>query len=184
METVPERIRPPTEPPAAHSSDLPNPRAPLTLDLSVDASSRAALRRARVLSELRRLAPLIAVYAGTRLLLIIVAAINGAATHHALHDELANWDGLWYRELVNKGYPTHVTHTPSTLGFFPLFPMAMWLVSRGLGISTDAGGFIIATTGGSSRRCSSSGWRAAGGGARAGAGRRSCSASSQARSFS
>ena len=44
--------------------------------------------------------------------------------------ELANWDGLWYRELANKGYPSHVSYAQTTLGFFPLFPLAIWPVEH------------------------------------------------------
>src|SRR6202008_58037 len=41
-------------------------------------------------------------------------------------NELANWDGFWYRELANKGYPSHVSYGQTTLGFFPLFPLTIW----------------------------------------------------------
>ena len=49
--------------------------------------------------------------------------VNGTLRHHAFTHELSQWDGLWYRELADHGYPTHVVHEQSTLGFFPLYPM-------------------------------------------------------------
>ena len=50
----------------------------------------------------------------------------GALRHHAVLHELANWDGLLYRQLANNGYPNFVPHARSTLGFFPLYPLMMW----------------------------------------------------------
>jgi hypothetical protein len=81
----------------------------------------------------------ILVYLGTRVLLLVVAIVDGALRHHAILNELANWDGLWYRWLANAGYPHHVvhccvghgeTHAQSTLGFFPLYPLVIWTVAR------------------------------------------------------
>jgi hypothetical protein len=83
----------------------------------------AALRRARFA---------ILVYLGSRALLIAVALIEGALRHHSFTHELANWDGLWYRAIANHGYPTHVVHVESRLGFFPLYPMVVWTASRPL----------------------------------------------------
>jgi hypothetical protein len=146
VETAPERTRPPTPTPAAHSSTRPDPRAPLPTDIG--RRSRAALDRGRVAGELRRLAPVLSVYVGTRLLLIVVALVNGALRHHAFHTELANWDGLWYRLLANHGYPTYVAHARSTLGFFPLYPLAMWVTSHALAVSTDTAGLVLSMVGG------------------------------------
>jgi MFS family permease len=73
----------------------------------------------------------IAVYLATRGLLLVVAIVNGALRHHS-GPELANWDGDWYRALANHGYPTHVSHAQSTLGFFPLYPLTMWVAARPL----------------------------------------------------
>ena len=68
----------------------------------------------------------ILVYLATRVLLILVAVVNGALRNHAVLHELANWDGLLYRQVANNGYPNYVPHARSTLGFFPLYPMMMW----------------------------------------------------------
>jgi hypothetical protein len=67
-------------------------------------------------------------YIAARLLLLLTAYVNGAFGHYNFLHELANWDGLWYRELANNGYPSHVSYAQTTLGFFPLFPIAIWLV--------------------------------------------------------
>lgn len=72
----------------------------------------------------------IVVYLATRGLLLLVAFVNGSLRHHAFTHELAQWDGLWYRALANHGYPDHVSHEQTTLGFFPLYPMVVWAVSR------------------------------------------------------
>jgi hypothetical protein len=90
----------------------------------------------RIAVAVRRLRWTILVYLGTRALLLIVALANGALRHHSLPHELANWDGLWYGTLANKGYPTHVSHLPTTLGFFPLYPIVIWLVAHVFSWST------------------------------------------------
>ncbi len=104
-------------------------------------------------------------YLGTRVLLLVVAIVNGALRHHAVLNELANWDGLWYRQLANHGYPHHVihccigqgeTHAQSTLGFFPLYPLLMWVgarvvmfvTSHGAVYSITVAGVIISLIGG------------------------------------
>jgi hypothetical protein len=70
------------------------------------------------------------VYLGSRAALLAVAVLNGALRHHPVMNELANWDGMWYRMLANHGYPTYVLHGRSTLGFFPLYPLVIWTVAR------------------------------------------------------
>ncbi|MBV9806330.1 MAG: hypothetical protein JO286_04050 [Solirubrobacterales bacterium] len=98
----------------------------------------------------------IAVYLATRALLMLVALVNGALRHHAFTHELAQWDGLWYRAVANHGYPDHVVHAQSTLGFFPLYPMVIWLVGRVFVtpiahyeiLSTTIAGVIVSSLGG------------------------------------
>lgn len=70
----------------------------------------------------------VAVYLGSRLLLLAVAAGVAVSTHHNLGAALTQWDGRWYLRLAAHGYPHLVRHGQSTLGFFPLYP----LVIRGL----------------------------------------------------
>jgi Mannosyltransferase (PIG-V) len=98
----------------------------------------------------------IVVYLATRALLLIVAFVNGTLRHHAFTHELSQWDGLWYRELADHGYPDHVVHVQSTLGFFPLYPMVVWLVSHAAVVpfaryeilSTTIAGVIVSGIGG------------------------------------
>lgn len=94
----------------------------------------------------------IAVYLGTRVLLLAVALLDKELRHHQLTRELANWDGVWFRELAHKGYPTHVAHFQTTLGFFPLYPMVMWLVAHLVGAGTitalGVAGVIVSLVGG------------------------------------
>ena len=72
----------------------------------------------------------VAVYVGTRLLLLAVALIDRELRHQTLLDGLGNWDGKWFRELAQNGYPTQVSHGQTTLGFFPLYPIMMWAVAH------------------------------------------------------
>jgi hypothetical protein len=58
--------------------------------------------------------------------------------------------------LADHGYPNHVLHVPSTLGFFPLYPMVVWAVSHAFVVpiahwqilSTTVAGVIVAGVGG------------------------------------
>ncbi len=93
-------------------------------EAAVDAARPAARRRISFALTPVRYA--ILVYLATRVLLIAVAVVNGALRHHAVLHELANWDGLLYRQVANNGYPSYVPHARSTLGFFPLYPLMMW----------------------------------------------------------
>ena len=70
------------------------------------------------------------IYLSTRILLLLAAYLQASFGHHAFQNELANWDGMWYRELANKGYPPYVSHAQTTLGFFPLFPLTIWPVEH------------------------------------------------------
>jgi hypothetical protein len=101
------------------------------------------------------------VYFGTRLLLLVVALINGALRHVPLTMELANWDGLWFRSVANfgttlGGYPHFISTLQTNLGFFPLYPLSMRGLSYLLLWSTPYGrigaitvaGILISTIGG------------------------------------
>jgi hypothetical protein len=88
------------------------------------------------------------IYLAARGLLLVVAFVNGAFGHHNFLHELANWDGLWYRELANHGYPAHVDYGQTTLGFFPLFPIAIWLVEPVFLVLTSHNSIWAATVSG------------------------------------
>jgi hypothetical protein len=78
----------------------------------------------------------VGVYVATRILLLVVAIVNGALRHHALLQELAWWDGLLYRQVAHHWYPGFVPHTRSTLGFFPLYPLTMWPLGHAISWAT------------------------------------------------
>jgi MFS family permease len=124
------------------------------LDVSISTAPRNAYRRAAAAISSARFA--LTVYLATRALLMLVALVNGTLRHHAFTHELSQWDGLWYRELADHGYPNHVVHIQSTLGFFPLYPMVVWVVSHALVVpiahwqilSTTVAGVIVSGVGG------------------------------------
>ena len=70
------------------------------------------------------------IYLAAHVALLIAAFLQASLGHHAFQNEISNWDGMWYRELANKGYPSYVSYAQTTLGFFPLFSLAIWPVSR------------------------------------------------------
>jgi Mannosyltransferase (PIG-V) len=97
----------------------------------------------------------ILVYLGSRALLLVLAIVEGAVRHHSLFYEFENWDGGWYRALADQGYQHQTLHTQTTLGFFPLYPMVIWVVSRPLLLTSlpewhaaIIAGLVITTIGG------------------------------------
>lgn len=103
------------------------------------ALARARSRtRARWLSAAARqeLLWISVVYLSARALLIIVAVLNDSYGHHSLQSQLAHWDGLWYRDVANNGYPRQVSWLQTNLGFFPLFPISIYLLSPVLQLLT------------------------------------------------
>lgn len=95
------------------------------------------------------------VYLGSRVLLLVLAIIETDVRHHSIYRELQNWDGGWYRALAQDGYRHEAVHGETTLGFFPLYPMLIWLVARPLLLTTNTewhalviSGLIISGLGG------------------------------------
>ena len=90
---------------------------------------RDALRRRALSADWRRqLLWITVVYLAARAAVLIAAVLLDAIGHHNLQDELAHWDGLWYRDVADNGYPRHLAHPyhQNNLGFFPLFPVTIW----------------------------------------------------------
>jgi hypothetical protein len=83
----------------------------------------------RSLAAVRPYRTALLVYLGTRALLLLAAAVNGLHDHSVLN-QLTHWDGIWYARLADQGYPRYVAHGPTTLGFFPLYPIAIWAVGH------------------------------------------------------
>jgi Gpi18-like mannosyltransferase len=123
VETVPERLEPLPEPAEVTTQDA------VPAAVRPRRSSRARIRRRWVASSTREKVLWIAViYLATRGLLLLAAYLQGSFGHHNFLKQFANWDGLWYRELANKGYPSSPYRGQTTLGFFPLFPIAIWVL--------------------------------------------------------
>ena len=124
------------------------------LDVSIVTAPGTASRRVAGVISRARFA--ITVYMATRGLLLLVALLNGILRHHAFTHELSQWDGLWYRELADRGYPEQVLHVQSTLGFLPLYPGIVWVVAHVFVVpiahwqilSTTVAGVIVSGLGG------------------------------------
>ncbi len=153
MESASERI----EPFPGVAEELgPEPLGADVVALGHERAAERAAPRLGLALAIERYRFAILAYLGTRGLLLLVAMVNGAVRHHSFTHELANWDGLWYRELANKGYPTHVPHAPSTLGFFPLYPIVIravgyvffWTTAHSFLWSVTVAGIVVSGIGG------------------------------------
>ncbi|MDA8314242.1 MAG: mannosyltransferase family protein [Actinomycetota bacterium] len=69
------------------------------------------------------------VYIQTRLGLLLLSGVVAIVAHRSLATQLSAYDGGWYLKLAAHGYPGHVLRTQSTLGFFPLYPLAIRALS-------------------------------------------------------
>src|SRR5581483_3551731 len=128
--------------------------------LEIDAQHVAAGRLARARAYAARLQFPLTIYLATRVLYLAIALVDSAARHWPLINagagnlsEATNWDGMWYVRLAIEGYPhgyiaTHLVHWQTTLGFFPLYPMVMWVVWHALSLTPDEAGLLVAMVGG------------------------------------
>lgn len=74
-----------------------------------------------------------------------------------LLEGLSNWDGAWYRQIAQHGYPHHLPmlhgHArQSALAFYPLFPETARAVMS-LGVSFELAGFLISVVCGALASC-------------------------------
>lgn len=92
----------------------------------------------------------IVVYLSSRVLLIAVALVAAKLGHISLASEVGRWDGTWYTQIASIGYPRHVAHIPTTLGFFPLYPLVIWATVHTPGPlnSVIFAGVLVSTVGG------------------------------------
>lgn len=92
-------------------------------------------------------------YGTTRLALVLLAVVcdlvfGPLVPKTSLAHEFGNWDGYWYIRVATLGYPPAVSHAQTTLGFFPLYSMVMWLVSHVTMLPYFLGGLVVSTAGG------------------------------------
>jgi hypothetical protein len=111
------------------------------------------------------------VYAASRLLYLVIALLDllrhwglaiptaelyspglvpsvEALAHPQLIRELTNWDGVWYVNTALHWYPHTAIHWQTTLGFLPLYPMLIWLLSHVLFVSAGVAGVLVSLAGG------------------------------------
>jgi hypothetical protein len=90
----------------------------------------------------------VVVYLLCRAATLASVAIANLATHHGLSGDLDIWDAHWFVRAAEYGWPDHlpmVHHhvAPSTLAFFPLFPVAIRWTHTLTGLSPVAVGAVI-----------------------------------------
>lgn len=66
-----------------------------------------------------------------------------------LRAALTSWDGFFFLQVAEHGYPHHVTYDPAghvesnRMAFFPLYPALVRLVARSTGLSYDRAGIAV-----------------------------------------
>lgn len=85
-------------------------------------------------AALRRAAPALLAYAGTRLLGVVVLSVWAAVAGKSWHTLLsARWDAIWYSRIAEEGYGYTLRLSDgsmhSDLAFFPLLPWLERLIS-------------------------------------------------------
>ncbi len=120
----------------------------IVIDHSVDYRSKIALVWRKIYSWILANKFLLSVYFAARIFLLLLAVVNAVAQHSYLARELSNWDGVWYIRLATRGYPKHPLRYQTTLGFFPLYSMVMWLIARVLAGNLLWAGLVINFIGG------------------------------------
>ncbi|HZC39614.1 MAG TPA: hypothetical protein VE343_03005 [Streptosporangiaceae bacterium] len=90
----------------------------------------------------------ILVYAGTRIVLLLVAWLDVIITRHPLAGELSLFDGRWYLAVLDAGYPDYAVHGKSTLGFLPAYPLAIRAVATVTTSSPLVAALLISLAGG------------------------------------
>lgn len=149
----------------SHSPDVAVPQAP-------QAPAQPTLPRRGHLGDERRRALADAwsrvrfaftVFMATRVVLLVVAVIDGVLRGTPFINTLTNWDGFWYRSVAGTGYPHDLSylldgriHFQTNLGFFPLYPLLArtfsylfhWTTPYGTQGAITVAGVLISTVGG------------------------------------
>ncbi len=155
METIPERLSPERPPVDISAVDVVAPETAVAPETPVTRVRTRRRPRAVAVSRADVLA-LLAIYFATRIVLLLVAYLLDKFGHHNYLHELSNWDGLWYRDVANNGYLHYPSHLQTTLGFFPLYPLAIFGLEQVIMLvtvhdsiwSASVAGVLISTTGG------------------------------------
>jgi Gpi18-like mannosyltransferase len=93
----------------------------------------------------------LAAYGLSRIYVFAIAIGVAIASSYSLPEILSRWDGGWYLSIVRSGYPTVVptrAGDPSSLAFFPGYPLLVRALSRPVGLSPVLIGVIVATAAG------------------------------------
>lgn len=100
----------------------------------------------------RRLGPVVATYAASRLVVLFAAHIADViAPDKVLSDILQKWDAGWYLTIVVNGYDRVLPaggKAPSNVAFFPLLPLLIDGLVESTGLSPLAAGITVSVVGG------------------------------------
>ena len=119
-------------------------------------------RLRRVQHACRPALPVLGVAAVAHVLVLLVAVAATYDSHTPVQRALYGWDAQWYLSIAHSGYPHVIPQgqggpAQSALGFLPLLPALVWVMSEVLRVGTGVAGQIVTTRRVGSRARRSSG---------------------------
>jgi hypothetical protein len=108
----------------------------------------------RTRRTLRVVGPALAVYAGLRVLSVLVLWVYAAADGRGLLSLLTRWDAVHYAGIVTRGYDAAIPLKPdgspaiTNLAFFPLFPWLVEAVAALPGVGVPGAQLLVSWTAG------------------------------------
>ncbi len=108
------------------------------------AGARNALNARRMVGALRAARWTLGVYFATRLGCLLLAIVETFFRSWTLWGMLSNWDGIWYIRVLTEGYPSHISHAQTPLGFLPLYPLLAWPLAHLGSIHPDGHAYELA----------------------------------------
>jgi hypothetical protein len=127
----------PTPTPAPLTAPTPATQDPQAGGAPSRQRSRQWAQRSR--SSLRLTARPIAIFLASRVVVAAGLAVGAFVNPHlGFHDSLFIYDGDWFRQLIEHGYPTVASATEqSPVAFFPLFPLLARALQAITGLSGE-----------------------------------------------
>lgn len=89
----------------------------------------------------------LAVFLLARVVGALAVTFSSSRWDRSFADGIKVWDGLWYLDIIDHGYPATVAHPPplsaGSIAFFPGFPLLARVVARVTGLPSWAAAYVV-----------------------------------------